>query len=205
MIQPPAPFSKTTENEAKHPDYSVLLRAFEQSNEAVLITDSANRITAVNPAFTLLTGYSSAEVLGENPKILSSGRIRPDLYPAMWESLLREDYWSGEIWDRRKDGSVFPKWLIISAIRNAEHEVENYVASFTDISERKEAADRLLHLAYHDPLTHLPNRLAFDSQLELTIRSCERDNRQVAVMLIDLDRFKTVNDTLGHHVGDELL
>jgi diguanylate cyclase (GGDEF)-like protein len=90
-------------------------------------------------------------------------------------------------------------------LRNTSGEVEHYVASFTDISERKEAADRLLHLAYHDPLTHLPNRLAFDSQLELTIRSCERDNRQVAVMLIDLDRFKTVNDTLGHQVGDELL
>ena len=205
MTQPPARSSKQTENEAGGLDYSVLLRVFEQSNEAVLICDSANRITAVNAAFTQLTGYSRDDVLGQNPKILASGRIPPELYPAMWEALKRDDHWEGEIWDRRKDGSIFPKWLIISALRDTSGEIEHYIAGFTDISERKEAADRLLHLAYHDPLTHLPNRLAFDSQLELTIRSCERDNRQVAVMLIDLDRFKTVNDTLGHHVGDDLL
>jgi diguanylate cyclase (GGDEF)-like protein/PAS domain S-box-containing protein len=205
MTQTPVRSSKQNESEACGLDYSVLLKVFEQSNEAVLICDSANRITAVNAAFTQLTGYSRDDVLGQDPKILASGRIPPELYPAMWEALKRDDHWEGEIWDRRKDGSIFPKWLIISALRNTAGEVEHYVASFTDISERKEAADRLLHLAYHDPLTHLPNRLAFDSQLELTIRSCERDNRQVAVMLIDLDRFKTVNDTLGHQVGDELL
>jgi diguanylate cyclase (GGDEF)-like protein/PAS domain S-box-containing protein len=205
MTQTPVRSSKQNESEASGLDYSVLLRIFEQSSEAVLICDSANRITAVNAAFTQLTGYSRDDVLGQDPKILASGRIPPELYPAMWEALKRDDYWEGEIWDRRKDGSIFPKWLIISVLRNSSGEVEHFIASFTDISERKEAADRLLHLAYHDPLTHLPNRLAFDSQLELTIRSCERDNRQVAVMLIDLDRFKTVNDTLGHHVGDELL
>ena len=205
MTQTPARSSKQTESAATGLDYSVLLRVFEQSNEAVLICDKANRISAVNAAFSQLTGYSRDDVLRQDPKILASGRNPPELYPAMWEGLKRDDHWEGEIWDRRKDGSIFPKWLIISALRDTSGEIEHYIAGFTDISERKEAADRLLHLAYHDPLTHLPNRLAFDSQLELTIRSCERDNRQVAVMLIDLDRFKTVNDTLGHHVGDDLL
>ena len=185
--------------------FATLLRIFEQTNEAVVITDPENRIVAVNAAFTRLTGYEASEALGQNPRILSAGRAEPELYQAMWQALESESYWQGEIWDRRKDGRLFPKWLVISVIRNAAGEVENYVACFTDISERKEAADRLLHLAYHDPLTHLPNRLAFDSQLELIIRSCSRDNQQMALMLIDLDRFKTVNDTLGHHVGDDLL
>ena len=185
--------------------YATLLRIFEQTNEAVMITDPENRIVAVNAAFSQLTGYDASDVLGQNPRILSAGRAEPELYAAMWRALESENYWQGEIWDRRKDGRLFPKWLVISVIRNTAGEVENYVASFTDISERKEAADRLMHLAYHDPLTHLPNRLAFDSQLELIIRSCTRDNQQMALMLIDLDRFKMVNDTLGHHVGDDLL
>lgn len=204
MLFAPSGTTPSVESPAA-PTYSVLLHAFEQSSEAILISDHANRITATNTAFTRLTGYTSEEVLGQDPKILASGRSAPEVYSAMWGALKRDSYWEGEIWDRRKDGTVFPKWLIISAISNEKGNVENYIASFTDISERKEAADRLLHLAYHDPLTHLPNRLAFDSQLELTIRSCERDSRQVALMLIDLDRFKTVNDTLGHHVGDDLL
>lgn len=182
-----------------------LLRVFEQSSEAVLITDRSNHIVAVNAAFTRMTGYSREDVLGHNPKLLSSGRSTPEFCQTLWAALERDCYWEGEIWDRCKDGRVFPKWLTISVIHNASGEVENYVACFTDISEQREAADRLLHLAYHDPLTHLPNRLAFESQIELTIRACERDNRQVALMLIDIDRFKTVNDTLGHHVGDDLL
>jgi diguanylate cyclase (GGDEF)-like protein/PAS domain S-box-containing protein len=182
-----------------------LLRVFEQSSEAVLISDKNNHITAVNAAFTRLTGYGSSDVFGQDPKLLSSGRSDPDLSRQMWAALQDNGFWEGEIWDRRKDGSIFPKWLTISVIRNSAGEIENFVACFMDISEQKEAADRLLHLAYHDPLTHLPNRLAFESQIELAIRSCERDNRQVAVMLIDIDRFKTVNDTLGHHVGDDLL
>lgn len=185
--------------------YASLLRVFEQSGEAVLITDHSNHIVAVNAAFTQMTGYSCEDVLGQDPNFLSSGRSTPEFSQTLWATLEKDSYWENEIWDRRKDGSLFPKWLTISVIRNAAGEAENYVACFTDISEQREAADRLLHLAYHDPLTHLPNRLAFESQIELTIRACERDNRQVALMLIDIDRFKTVNDTLGHHVGDDLL
>lgn len=187
------------------PAYAALLRIFEQTSEAVVITDNSNQITMVNAAFTRLTGYESDDVIGQNPKVLSAGRAEPDLYHSMWAALEQDSYWEGEIWDRRKDGRIYPKWLTISILRDAQGAVVNHIGSFTDISERKEAASRLLHLAYHDPLTHLPNRLAFDSQLELIIRASERDSKQMALMLIDLDRFKTVNDTLGHHVGDDLL
>ncbi|UCV15647.1 putative bifunctional diguanylate cyclase/phosphodiesterase [Quatrionicoccus australiensis] len=183
----------------------VLQRVFLQSHEAVLVCDAANRIVAANPAFVRLTGYTLAEVAGQDPKFLASGRTDPLVYESMWQALQETGFWQGEIWDRRKDGSVFPKWVSISALRDAAGAILNYVASFTDVSESREAADRLVHLAYHDPLTHLPNRLAFESQLELALRTCERDNSQIALMLIDLDRFKNINDTLGHHVGDGLL
>jgi diguanylate cyclase (GGDEF)-like protein/PAS domain S-box-containing protein len=183
----------------------VLWRAYEHSHEAVLVSDGNNRIIAVNAAFTRLTGYGAAEVLGQNPRILSSGNAGPEFYAAMWEAIAQYDFWEGEIWDKRKDGSLYPKWLCISVVRDAAGQVENYVANFTDISASKQAADRLAQLAYHDALTHLPNRLAFESQLEHALRICSRENRQLALMLIDLDNFKNINDTLGHHVGDTLL
>jgi len=184
---------------------AALLRVFLQSHEAVLISDSDNRIVSINPAFTEMTGYSLAEAVGQRPKMLASGRTTTATYEAMWQALQTTDFWQGELWDRRKDGSVFPKWTSISVLRDATGAAVNHVATFTDISEHKEAADRLAHLAYHDPLTQLPNRLAFESQLDLALKTATRDERQVAVMLIDLDRFKNINDTLGHHVGDGLL
>ena len=189
----------------KLPTTTVLLRAFEQSREAILITDATNRIVAVNPAFTDLTGYSMAEIIGENPKILASGHAEPGFYALMWQALNQEGFWQGEIWDKRKDGSTYPKWLSISVIHDAAGAVQNYVANFNDISSSKEAADRLAHLAYHDPLTQLPNRLSFEAQLTQSLRIGEREGRQLALMVIDLDNFKNINDTLGHHIGDEVL
>jgi diguanylate cyclase (GGDEF)-like protein/PAS domain S-box-containing protein len=184
---------------------AVLLRAFEQNREAVMIADCDNRIVAVNPAFTRLTGYAADEVIGENPRILASGNVGPDFYARMWHTLNQHDCWEGEIWDRRKDGTTYPKWLAISVIRDATGAAQHYVANFTDISASKEAADRLAEMAYSDPLTQLPNRLALNAQLTQALRVGERENRQLALMLIDLDNFKNINDTLGHHVGDELL
>ena len=184
---------------------NILLQAFMQGRDAVLVSDPENRIVAVNPAFTRLTGYTMAEVVGKNPSVLASGHANPDFYARMWHALTTQDTWEGEIWDKRKNGTIYPKWLIISVIRDEAGKVLNYVASFTDISNSKEAADRLAQLAYHDALTELPNRLALDAQLNQSLRICEREGRQLALMLIDLDNFKNVNDSLGHHIGDELL
>ena len=185
--------------------HDVLLRVFQQSNEAILVSDAGNRIIAVNLAFTELTGYTLAEIVGRDPRVLGSGRTDPQQHVSMWRGLLTTGTWQGEVWNRHKNGKVVPQWSTISAILDASGSVLNYVATYTDINKRKEEADRLVHLAYHDPLTHLPNRLAFESQLDLALKTCERDNSQIALMLIDLDRFKNINDTLGHHVGDGLL
>ena len=180
-------------------------KAFEHHNEALFVTDHANRIVVVNPAFSRMTGYSPAEVLGRNPSLLASGQTLPEVYAAMWQALEKDGFWQGEIWDRRSDGTVYPKWLTISVLRNAAHEVENYVASFSDITEHKQVADKFIHLAHHDALTGLLNRNALEAQLQNALNTARRDKSQVAVLLIDLDNFKQVNDTLGHHVGDQLL
>ena len=183
----------------------VLHRLLLQSSEAALITDADNRIVAVNAAFCHLSGYRLDEVVGRDPSLLSSGRQSKDYYAAMWQAIRSDGVWTGEIWNRHRSGSIHPLWAVVSEVRDASGKLLNHVATYADIGERVEATQKLLHLAYHDPLTGLPNRLAFESQLELAIRSAERDGRQVALMLIDLDHFKTVNDTLGHPVGDELL
>ena len=182
-----------------------LLRAFEQSHEGILVTDGKNLIVAVNGAFSLLSGYSPEELIGHDPRILTSGRALPEFYAAMWQTLAAQDYWEGDIWNKHKDGSNYPRWLKIAVLRDTDGKVQNYVANFTDIHASHEVADRLAYLAYHDPLTNLPNRLAFESQLAQSLRSCERENKQLALMVIDLDNFKNINDTLGHQVGDQLL
>jgi len=184
---------------------AVLHRILLQSSEAVLVTDAENRIVAANAAFCHLSGYRLDEVIGRNPSLLASERQSPEYYAAMWQALRADGVWTGEMWNRHRNGSIHPWWVVISEVRDAAGQLINHVATYADIGERVEATQKLLHLAYHDPLTGLPNRLAFESQLELAIRSAERDGRQVALMLIDLDHFKTVNDTLGHPVGDELL
>jgi diguanylate cyclase (GGDEF)-like protein/PAS domain S-box-containing protein len=178
---------------------------FEHSAEAILITDSHNRIIETNPAFTRLTGYSQEEAFGRNPGFLSSGQTTPEQYREMWVTLRETGCWQGEIWDKRKDGSTFPKWLTISTAYDSDGTVCNYIANFTDLSERKEAAERLAHLAHHDPLTDLLNRHALEKHLDTTLAAAKRDSNCVGLVLIDMDRFKDINDTLGHHIGDGLL
>ncbi|HQW19057.1 MAG TPA: EAL domain-containing protein [Rhodocyclaceae bacterium] len=180
-------------------------RVFEQSGEAIVVTDHDNNIIKVNPAFTQLTGYTLDEVLGRNPRMLASGETPAETYPALWQALNDHGKWQGELWDRRKDGRTYPKWTSISVIRNAAGKVTNYIASFVDIAERKASEERIHRLAHHDPLTGLLNRLSLKMRIEQALRSAQRENRQLAVMFLDMDRFKSINDTLGHHVGDMLL
>ena len=179
--------------------------AFEHSGEAILIADHDNRIVTFNPAFTRLTGYTIEELRGRNPRVLASGHTPRETYEGMWSALQTNGYWQGELWDRRKDGQSYPKWISISVIRDDQGEVTHYIASFTDISERKAAEERIRQLAQHDPLTGLLNRFSLESRLEQALLSARRAGGKLAVIFIDMDRFKVVNDTLGHHVGDKLL
>lgn len=178
---------------------------FASTNEAILITDQKNNIITVNSVFTRLTGYTEEEVVGQNPQILASGFQPREFYTAMWKQLRETGTWSGEVQDRRKDGSYYPKWLNISVVRDAEGNITNYVGIFEDITERKENEERLLHLASHDALTGLPNRHLLIDRLQNAMTLARRTHETVALMFLDLDNFKWVNDSLGHESGDRLL
>lgn len=178
--------------------------AFE-THEATVITDAAGVILQVNRAFSETTGYSPAEAIGQTARLLKSGRHDESFYCAMWEELLRTGSWRGEIWDRRKNGEVYPTWLTITAVRNDEGQVTHYVGAHTDISQRKAAEDEIKLLAFYDPLTRLPNRRLLLDRLHHALASSARNGQYGALLLIDLDNFKTINDTLGHDKGDLLL
>lgn len=180
-------------------------KLFEHTGEAMMVTDRDNRIVDINAAFTRMTGYTLEEVLGQSPNLLGSGKTPPETFQNLWASLAETGYWQGELWDRRKDGSIYPKWVAISSIQDAQGAVTHYIASFSDISERKAAEERMDRLARHDPLTGLFNRFSLQERLEQALTTAKRDQHQIALLFIDMDRFKLINDTLGHHVGDGLL
>ncbi|MDD5177423.1 MAG: EAL domain-containing protein [Sterolibacterium sp.] len=182
----------------------VAATAFE-SQEGMLITDAARTILRVNRAFSEITGYSAEDAVGKTPHLLKSGRHDAAFYDVMTESLLRRGTWQGEIWNRRKNGEVYPEWLIITAVKDDSGEIANYVATLTDITARKTAEDEIRHLAFYDPLTRLPNRRLLLDRLQQALASSSRSERYGALLFIDLDNFKTLNDTLGHDIGDLLL
>ena len=178
---------------------------FTNATEGMTITDADSKVLAVNPAFVAITGYSEAEILGKTPAMLNSGRQDAAFYRKMWDDLTTRGQWQGEIWNRRKDGGMYPQWLSVAAIRDDAGSTTHYIGIFTDISERKQSEARIHHLAHHDALTGLPNRLLLEDRMQQGILLARRTQRPIAVVFIDLDRFKNINDTLGHEIGDNLL
>lgn len=174
-------------------------------NDGLMITDFNQHIIAVNPSFEKITGYRSEEVTGKNPKFLQSGKTDPFVFQDMRSSLITTGTWTGELINRRKSGELFWSYITITKINKAEPEDSYYIGIMRDITERKQMEEKMHHMAYHDSLTQLPNRALFLKKLKESIANAKRNDKKIAVLFLDLDRFKLVNDTFGHLAGDELL
>lgn len=178
---------------------------FGNNSEAVMISDVHNHIITVNRAFTEITGYSESEVLGQNPRLFASGHHDQKFYRDLWQAVLEQGCWRGEMWNRRKNGEVYPEWLSITLVRDERGDVTHHIGIFLDITERKRREEKMGHLANFDQITDLPNRTLLNDRMEQTIASIERRGGYAAVLFIDLDHFKQINDSLGHDLGDVLL
>jgi PAS domain S-box-containing protein len=198
-------FDRGVKQKAIEESLRLTASVYENSSEAMLITDADNLIVAINPAFSAITGFSFEEVKGKDPKIFKSGRHDQAFYQALWQALKSNGQWRGEIWDKNKNGDIHAKLLTINIIRNEDGSVHRYVALFSDITEKKQSEELIWKQANFDTLTGLPNRDMFHDRLEQEVLKSDRAELPLALLLIDLDQFKEVNDTLGHAVGDTLL
>lgn len=200
-----AMFSDSTKRKLTLSKLRLHAQVFSNASEGIMITDKQLQILSVNRAFTTMTGYTEEEAIGHTPRLLHSGIQSKHFYIKMWERIHTIGFWQGEIWNKRKNGEIYAEWLSISTLRDDEGHITNYLGMFTDITERKQSEEHLKHLAHYDTLTGLPNRTLLKELVDEATTRAARQNHKLAVFFIDLDRFKNVNDSLGHNIGDKLL
>ena len=198
-------FEDVSERKQKDEALKLASSVYQSSNDAVVVTDENNRILDVNPAFTRITGYTLEDVRGKNPNLFQSGKHDTQFYQQMWQSILDDGHWQGEVWDLKKGGELHAKWLSISVIRHSDGRIFRYVGQFSDITEKKRKDELIWEQANFDALTSLPNRRLFSDRFRQALSSSARSGRHGALLSLDLDQFKRLNDTFGHSMGDKLL